>query len=1139
MHLRVASERLRIALSVFFVLAINLFPGVSVHAQVTGATLSGTVTDSSGAVIPGVMVSIKNRATGVARNLTTDEVGFYSAPNLLAGNYDVTASAPGFSTVVQSNIALAVGAQQQLNISMKVGEAAQVVEVTAAAPLVQVTSSTISGQVEATTVRELPLNGRDWASLATLSPGVNAIETQMPFENGAVRGNRGFGAQLTISGGRPTQNNYRLDGLSINDYGNGGPGSVLGVSLGVDAIQEFSVLTGNYSAEYGRTSGGVVNAISKSGTNAFHGDVYEFLRNDKLDANDFFSNASNQRKPPYKRNQFGAAAGGPIRKDRTFIFGDYEGIRQSQGIVGSAAVVPSDAARAGNLVAGRVDVDPLVAKYLNLYPHANGPVTGDKGVFTFAGVRKVTENFFTSRADHKISDKDSLFGTYMYDDAPYNQPDAFNNVNILSQTTRHIAAVEHSHIFSPGLVNSARLGFNRNAVINYQQVSYNNPLVADPSLGMMLGRNSPNIRVAGGFAQIPAGYPGGFSHHNWNSYQFYDDAFLTRGNHSLKFGFAGENMRYNFLQFYNPQGIVRFTSLSNFLTNQPNSLEGGLPTRINPRGLRQTLLGGYIQDDWKIRRNFTLNLGMRYEMTTVLSEVQGKLTNLRTMSDPLPYCGTANPDLTLVFGKPGCTGAAPYYSNPTTRNFEPRFGFAWDPQGDGKMAVRGGFAIFDILPLPGYYYTQQGIETPFTLVGVVTNSPTNPLAGTLGIPPADPRSAYAKLGPGSLTGAYMEPNPKRNYVQQWNINVQRQIGSSLTATVGYIGSHGVHMLTRGDDGNDVIPTKTSAGYLWPYNPPNAAGQTKDLRINPNFGGIRFMSYGTSSSYEALQLNLQKRLSHGFQFGGSYTYSKAMDNSSATIAGDAFSNSPANWFWFAPDISHAPSEFDVRHSASINGIWQVPMSQSLHGPAAAVLRGWELGGIVKMNSGIPTTPLIGGDPLGVQNSGGDQFSLPNRVKGCDPVNHNFKSNPGGIFLGYLNYDCFTLPMATPEIASQCVPFGFSPPGSRSPNPGIPGTCSNLIGNAGRNSIYGPGLFNFDFSMYKNFAAPKISESFHVQFRAEFFNVLNHANFGPPLPFFGASTAQLFNPDGSSTHAGGLQAPVVTQPRDIQFALKLIW
>src|SRR5262245_32117389 len=315
MQRRVSSEWLRVGLSVFFALAITLLHDAPLHAQVTGATLSGTVTDASGAVIPGVMVSIKNRATAIVRNVTTDEAGFYSAPNLQAGNYDVTAAQPGFSTVVQSNIALTVGAEQQLNISMKVGESAQLVEVTEAAPLVQVTSSIISGVVESTTVRELPLNGRDWASLATLSPGVTGLnqEVQLPFESGNLRGNRGFGSQLSISGGRPTQNNYRLDGLSIADYTNGS-GSVVGLTLGVDAIQEFSVITGNYSAEYGRTSGGVLNAISKSGTNEFHGDVYEFLRNDKLDANDFFSNRAHQPRPTLRRNQFGAAAGGPIRK---------------------------------------------------------------------------------------------------------------------------------------------------------------------------------------------------------------------------------------------------------------------------------------------------------------------------------------------------------------------------------------------------------------------------------------------------------------------------------------------------------------------------------------------------------------------------------------------------------------------------------------------------------------------------------------------------------------------------------------------------------------------------------------------------------------------------------------------------------
>jgi hypothetical protein len=369
----------------------------------------------------------------------------------------------------------------------------------------------------------------------------------------------------------------------------------------------------------------------------------------------------------------------------------------------------------------------------------------------------------------------------------------------------------------------------------------------------------------------------------------------------------------------------------------------------------------------------------------------------------------------------------------------------------------------------------------------------------------------------------MEPDPKRNYIEQWNINVQRQITPNLTATVGYIGSHGVHMLIRGDDGNMVIPTQTSAGFLWPYNPTQ-----KDMRINPNFGGIRFMSFGTDSSYEGLTVNIQKRMGHGFQFGGAYTYSKAMDSSSATIAGDSFSNTITSWFWFAPQISHSVSDFDVTHSASINGIWQVPVSQSLHGPAAAVLRGWQLGSILKLNSGVPTTPVIGGDPLGVQNSGSDPFSIPDRVPGCDPVNHNYKSNPGGVSVGYINPSCFTLPKATPEIAAQCVPFSAS----------LPGTCSNLLGNAGRNSIVGPSLVNLDFSVYKNFAVRKISESFSVQFRAEFFNILNHANFAPPLPIQNGAASAMFNQNGSPSGGGGLTT-LVTQPRDIQFALKVIW
>jgi Carboxypeptidase regulatory-like domain/TonB-dependent Receptor Plug Domain len=1115
-------NRISATFSLVAILAITIFSAGNAYAQVSGATLSGTITDPSGAAIAGAKVSIVNKATGVTRDVTTDSAGLYSAPNLQPGVYDVTASASGFSAAKESDITLTIGGQQTLNMPLRVGEASQTIEVTAAAPLVQLGSSALSSDINTTTVTELPLNGRDWASLATLTPGVNAIETQLPFTSGALRGNRGFGSQLTISGGRPTQNNYQLDGNSINDYSGTGPGSVIGVQLGVDAIAEFSVLSGNYSAEYGKTSGGVINAISKSGTNAFHGDVYEFLRNTKLDANDYFSNSSGLPTAVFRRNQFGAAVGGPIRKDKTFFFFDYEGIRQTQdGVVPNT--VPSAAARAGNLVSGPITVAPAIQKYLALYPLPNGPVNGDTGTFTFQNPQIVKENYYTTRVDHRISDKDSLFATYTYDKAPFNQDDAFGNISILTQTDRAIAALEESHIYGPSLVNTARLGFNRNSVINSQSIAGINPASTDPSLGAFPGGFNPQTKVHG-LGSLAAGVGGGYSLFGWNSYQFHDDAFLTRGAHALKFGFAMEREQYNYFQDYNPFGIWTFNSLKQFLLNQPNQLEGGLPGSLSPRGLRQTIFGGYIQDDWHVRKNLTLNVGLRYEMATVINEVQGKLTNLATFSSPLPYCGTTAPNpVSILFGKPGCTpGAQSYYANPNHLNFEPRLGFAWDPRGDGKTAVRGGYAIFDILLLPGYFYTQESIETPFFLDGIVKSKPGAPLAG-IGVLAGNPGSAFSTIGVNGLNGAYMEPNPARSYVQQWNINVQRQITPNLTATVGYIGSHGVHMLIRGDDGDDVLPTPVSAGggFIWPANPTG-----KDLRVNPNFGGIRFLTWGTDASYEAVTFSVQKRMSHGFQLGGSYTYSRAMDSSSSGIAGDAFSNSLTSWFWFAPQISHGPSDFNVPQSVVINGIWQIPGPRS--GVAHAVLGGWEMGSIFKANNGIPTTPIIAGDPLGIQNAGTDQFGLPSLVPGCNPVNSNFKSTPG---LRYINTSCYTLPQATPAIAAQCVPFS-----------GFPGTCQNLLGNAGRNSIVGPSLINLDFSLYKNIAVKKVSENFNVQFRAEFFNIMNHANFLPPEAFQNSNTAQLYNFSSAGTsvpgNAGTLTA-LSTLPRVIQFAVKVIF
>src|SRR6266853_2598783 len=381
---------------------------VDVQAQVAGGTITGTVVDSSGRLIANASVSITNLATGINRTVTTNEDGLYIAPNLLPASYELTFTAPGFKTDVRTGIELTVGATVTLNTTMQVGGSKETVQVQTEAPDVQLATSDISAVVNATTVRELPLNGRSWTDLATLQPGVNRIQTQPDFAAGTDRGNRGFGQQLTISGARPQQNNYRLDGVSLNDYANGAPGSVLGGSLGVDAIQEFSVLTSNYAAEYGKTSGGVINAITRSGTGAFHGSAYEFLRNSALDARNFFDGP---QIPSFKRNQFGGSIGGPIIPQRTFFFADYEGIRQSKGIT-AVTTVPSLDARNGMIHDSdgnpiTVAIDPNAQKFLAFYHLPNGPITDNPDIaeYSFAGQQVVNENFFTTRLDHKISEK--------------------------------------------------------------------------------------------------------------------------------------------------------------------------------------------------------------------------------------------------------------------------------------------------------------------------------------------------------------------------------------------------------------------------------------------------------------------------------------------------------------------------------------------------------------------------------------------------------------------------------------------------------------------------------------------------------------------------------------------------------------
>ncbi|MCU1313637.1 MAG: hypothetical protein JWM54_1394, partial [Acidobacteriaceae bacterium] len=689
MQQRLRVFRLGQVAAVLLVLWLGFAAQSSLLAQVAGATLSGVVTDSSSAVVPNATVSIRNVATGVSRDVTTNNDGFYSAPNLLPGRYQVKVTATGFKSVLQEGIELTVGAQQTLNLIAQVGSNTQTVVVTDAPPSVQTASSTVSATVDARTVRDLPLNGRDWTSLATLQPGVTSIPNQATASFSANKGNRGFGNQLSNGGHRANENTYRVNGLVINDYSNAAPGGATGVNLGVDAIEEFSVLTSTYTAEYGRTSGAVINGITKSGTNQLHGTAYVFDRDSIFDARNFFDAA----KPPFRRVQFGGSAGAPIVKDRAFIFGDYEGIRQSQSSSGTIHV-PDAAARATAVAA--------IQPYLALWPVAPAGAPDLNGIqsFNVAVPTKAQENYVITRFDQKLTNADNLDATYFFDSGPQTQADPLGNTVHQVFSRRQAFDAEETHIFSPAVANTVRGGVSRiigdiNTPVSGDAVATNKALAIAPGAAA-----PPQIPVSG----LTTAYGlNGFNKftHGWWSTQVYDDAFITRGTHSLKMGFAYENMHYNILEQLSPNGRMNtYGTLAAFLSNAPHQLNALAPGGSTEVQLRESLFAGYIQDDWRFRPNLTLNVGLRYEATTKPSDankVPGYTVNGYTVAS-----AGFQQITTLANCAPGTTAcgpvgvSSPLLRNPTTKDFEPRIGFAYDPFKDGKTAVRGAFGMFDV-----------------------------------------------------------------------------------------------------------------------------------------------------------------------------------------------------------------------------------------------------------------------------------------------------------------------------------------------------------------------------------------------------------------------------------------------------------
>ena len=1127
MHKSKTLKAIAVMLSLVSALLVTMFVSTSAYGQAVGATLSGTVKDPSGAVVPRAKVLIENTATGVTTAVTTNSSGVYAAPNLLPGPYMVTVVAAGFQTAVQSNITLVVGGQGVSNITLQVGKASQTVHVKGiSAAAVQLESPTVSAVVSQRTISTLPLNGRDWTQLATLQPGVSMVHTQASTSSPTVnRGARGYGTQLTDSGHSPYENSYRVDGIIINDYTNSAPGSVAGVTLGVDAIQEFSVETSAYPANYGMASGAVINAISRSGTNQFHGSAYGFLRDEGLDAKNYFDTSG--RIPGFHRNQFGIDAGGPIRKNKMFIFGDYEGIRQNQSLTYTDHV-PSLAARQGIISGGappvsscptgttlitpgqsNTCVNNAVIPYLALWPAKGqnvpgtfGAISGDTQQYTVATGSPYSENYYTARFDANMSAADRFTASFFYDKSPQTLPDALSYVETQSNSIRQMYELSETHTFSVGLVNVARFGFNRAHGILSQGKTALNPAAADPSLGIVTGRNAPILSIPGVTGTSSLG-SASFNDFWLNSFQFYDDAFFVHGNHSMQFGFSVDREQYNHATTFNYTGVFSFGSFQSFLQADPNSLTVQSLTLTPKLYARQTAFGAYFTDAWHIRPNLTATLGLRWEPTTLPTNHGIPFETLASLTAPTL---TSQSNL--------------WTNNASLHDFEPRVGLAWDPFGTGKTSVRAGFGVYDMLPLPWLYgFAIVGDQAPFLIRSVATN-----------LQPGDfPTVQSTTLGASKVGVNYVPQNPPVAYNLVWNLNVQRAITPSLTATIGYVGSHGVHLPGQPDNANWSLPTYSSAagGYIWPCAPDTSGTCTSPggTLLNPNVGGIRPLFSDNSDKYNALEIGVTKSMSQGLEFQGSYTWGKCIDTGSDTYIADPYNNSlgaTGDYMYFSHNLTKGLCDYNIGQNFVFSSIWSIPTGH-LTRATKYVLGGWQLGGILTAQTGAPFSVFVGGDPLH-RNAGDGNSDQPNRLPNCNPITGNVGA--------YINLSCFTVPTAPAAAASVCNTAGF--PGYTGTIPSGQVPCANLFGNAGRNSLVGPKLVDLDFAIYKNIPITAITEAFKVQFQAEFFNSLNHPNFLPPL-----DNLTLFNQDGSTVGGAGAIDSTSTTSRQIQLALKVIW
>jgi hypothetical protein len=1027
------------------------------------ASIQGTVSDSSGGAVPGVAIRIKNLETGAERNLVTEEAGRYDAASLPVGQYEVRAEKTGFRSEVKTGVLLVLGQRETLDLVLQVGDVRQTVEVESAPTVVAISTEDVSGLVGEKQVKELPLNGRSYDQLMTLNPGVVNYTSQRA--GGIGTSNSAIGNMFAASGRRPQENLFLLNGVEFTSASeiNNTPGGVSGQLLGVDAVREFSVIKDTYGAEYGKRPGAQVNIVTASGTNQLHGDAYEFLRNSALDARNFFDHGDI---PPFRRNVFGGSLGGPIRKDKTFLFGNYEGFRQNLGL-SDLTLVPDATSRAHAVAS----IQPL----LNLWPVANGPelltsLGAPSGIAeAFSNpVQRIREDFGTARLDQIFTDHDSFAGVYTADDSEAHSPTSNPSSLVHMFLREQVASLSETHVFSPSLLNRATFGFSRGAFY------FNSGTTVDLPSWVHEGQPVGAVVVGGGTtlngaSQITNGGTNAGSNLRTarNLYTVSDQVSFTHGNHLFSFGGWLEKVQANDVLVQDQYGQISFTSLQTFL--QGNVSTYTYAPSYTPLSWRSVEGAFYAEDTIKLKPSLELRIGFRGESTNGWNEAYGRASN---------YAFAPNG----VIETQPVVGNSAFSVNNAKFLPAPRVGVAWSPFASKKTVVRAGFGLYYALLDNLSYRLDQ--NAPFNTVFAVKNISFSEIA-------PDATYSAAKVVPSGV-----QPNLETPTVESWSLKIEQQLSSSTSLGISYIGSHAYHELLSLDAN---LPTPTicpaspcPAGYpAGAYYYPTGA----PLANNTVWNTTHWFSQGISS-YHGLEVEVNRRFGHGLQFRGVYTFSKTLDdgdnmNTSVATNSPAFVANPLQ-----PKADYGRASFDVRNAAVIHATYDLPFGAGNtareHPWVQRLIGNWQLSGIQTFDSGLPFTPQLSYNP---SNDGDTR----------NPVRPSLNPN-------------FTGPLILGGPNQFFNPSAFVQP--------LPGT----YGNAGRNILEGPGLAETDLSLTKKFS---LSERLSMQFRSEFFNLFNRANFNNPNPVVYALAT------GGPSPTAGVITSTSTTSRQIQFGLKLVW